>query len=148
MKKEVVILIVEDDEGHVTLIKRNLKRSGITNKILRFKDGQEILDFLFRQGKGPHREKQIAYLLLLDILMPRVDGIEVLREIKKDLELRKIPVIMLTTTDDPREVESCHTLGCSSYITKPIDYDKFVDAIRKLGFFLMIVKIPKIDGGV
>jgi CheY-like chemotaxis protein len=87
-----------------------------------------------------------CYLLLLDIKMPKVDGVEVLRQIKSDPELRKIPVIMLTTTDDPREVDRCHTLGCSSYIAKPVDYDKFVMAIRQLGLFLAIVEVPRIDG--
>jgi CheY-like chemotaxis protein len=78
--------------------------------------------------------------------MPKVDGIEVLRQIKEEKELRKIPVIMVTTTDDPREVEHCHLLGCSNYITKPVDYDKFVNAIRQLGLFLMIVQVPAING--
>lgn len=146
MKKEIVILITEDDIGHATLIMKNLKRAGFVNRFLHFKDGQEILDFLFRRGKGPHRVPATAYLLLLDIRMPKVDGIEILRQIKQDAELCKIPVIILTTTDDPREVERCHRLGCSHYITKPVDYDKFVDAISKLGLFLMVVEVPKING--
>ena len=146
MKKEVVILIAEDDIGHAILIKKNLKRAGVCNKILNFKDGQEILDFLLKRGEGPHRKKGIPYLLLLDIRMPKIDGAEVLRQVKLDSELRKIPVVMITTTDDPREVENCHSLGCSNYITKPINYSKFVLAIRRLGLFLMVVEVPKIDG--
>jgi CheY-like chemotaxis protein len=86
--------------------------------------------------------------MLLDIRMPKVGGVEVLREIKKDAELSKIPVIMLSTTDDPREIEKCHALGCSNYINKPVDYEKFIDSIRKLGFFLKITKIPTINGDV
>jgi len=85
-------------------------------------------------------------VLLLDIRMPKMDGTEVLEQIKMDVELRKIPVIMLTTTDDPREVEHCHVLGCSNYITKPVEYDSFVDAIRRLGLFLSIVQVPAIYG--
>lgn len=146
MKKEVVILIVEDDMGHAALIRKNLVRSGITNMIIHFKDGQEVLDFLFKAGKPPHRENGTSYLLLLDIRMPKVDGVEVLKQIKEDKELRKIPVIMITTTDDPREVEKCHQYGCSNYITKPVDYEKFVESIKKLGYFLMVVEIPKING--
>jgi len=80
--------------------------------------------------------------------MPKIDGVEVLRNIKKDKEFRKIPIIMLTTTDDPREVEHCHKLGCSNYITKPVDYEKFVDVIKKLGLFLMIVEVPDIAGHI
>ncbi len=144
-KKEITILIVEDDPGHASLIIKNLKRSGIKNNILHFKDGQEILDFLFRKGEGPHRISGIAYLILLDIRMPKVDGIEVLRKIKEKPALSNIPVIMLTTTDDPREVELCHSLGCSVYISKPIDGNMFVDAIKKLGLFLTVVKVPKIN---
>ena len=146
MKKEVIILIAEDDEGHAALIRRNLRRAGLSNTILHFKDGEETLNFLFRRGEGPHRETGSPYLLLLDIRMPKVDGVEVLRQIKQDEELRKMPVIMITTTDDPKEVENCHYLGCSNYITKPIDYDKFVEAIRQLGLFLMVVEVPQING--
>ncbi len=146
MKKEVIILIAEDDDGHATLIDRNLRRAGLLNEIIRFKDGQETLDFLFENGKGPHRKRDTGYLLLLDIRMPKVDGIEVLRRVKDDKELKKLPVIMITTTDDPREVDKCHELGCSNYVTKPIEYDKFIDAVRKLGLFLLVVEVPTING--
>jgi CheY-like chemotaxis protein len=146
MKKEVIILIAEDDEGHATLIQKNLKRAGILNEIMWFRDGQSVLDFLFQEGTGPKRESGKAYMLLLDIRMPRMDGIEVLTKVKQDPELRKMPVIMITTTDDPREVEKCHEIGCSNYVTKPIDYAKFVDAIRQLGLFLLVVEVPQING--
>jgi CheY-like chemotaxis protein len=146
MNQEVKIIIAEDDEGHATLIQKNLKRAGVLNDILHFKDGQKTLDYLFQRNKEKNRDNGIPVLLLLDIKMPKVDGVEVLRQVKQDKELRKIPVIMITTTDDPREVEKCHKLGCSNYITKPIDYDKFVDAIRKLGLFLLVVEVPMING--
>lgn len=146
MKKEVVILIAEDDEGHATLIQKNLARAGITNEMVHFKDGQETLDFLFRRGKERTRQTAVSYLLLLDIRMPKVDGVEVLRQLKQDIELRKLPVIMVTTTDDPVEVDRCHEIGCSNYISKPVDYDKFVEAIRQLGLFLSVVEVPHING--
>jgi len=136
MKNEMVMLIAEDDEGHATLIRKHLARSGILNEMIHFKDGDETLDFLLRRGKGPHRETGNHYLLLLDIRMPKVDGIEVLCQVKGHDELRKMPVIMITTTDDPREVDRCHALGCSHYITKSVDYDMFVNAIRQLALFL------------
>lgn len=142
MNNEVVILIAEDDEGHAGLIRRNLERSGIVNQLLRFKDGQEIMDYLLRKGDGPKRQSGTACILLLDIRMPKLDGTEVLAQMKADPELRKIPVIMITTTDDPREVERCHALGCSNYITKPVEYDRFVNAIRQLGLFLAVVEVP------
>ena len=146
LNKEVVIIIAEDDEGHAVLIKKNLKRAGISNEMLHFKDGQETLDFLLQRGNGPRREPGVPYLMLLDIRMPKVDGVEVLRQIKEHEELRKIPVVMITTTDDPREVENCHGLGCSNYIAKPVNYDNFVEAIIQLGLFLMVVEVPRIDG--
>jgi len=146
MNQDVVILVAEDDEGHAGLIKRNLARAGVVNELLNFRDGQEILDFLFQRGDGPHRESGTAYVLLLDIRMPKVDGIQVLKQVKADPELRRLPVVMITTTDDPREVEHCHELGCSNYIAKPIDYERFVNAIRQLGLFLAVVQVPTING--
>ena len=144
MKKEVVILIAEDDPGHASLIKKNLKRAGISNKIIHFTDGQQVLDFIL-QNKTEDEFTQKSYLLLLDIRMPKVDGVEVLRQIKQDQELKKIPVIMITTTDDPKEVNACHKLGCSTYIVKPIDYEQFIRAIRQLGLFLSVVEVPILD---
>lgn len=146
MKEGVKIVIAEDDEGHATLIKKNLERSGIRNDFIHLKDGQETLDYLFQRSKKKNRKNRVPILLLLDLKMPKVDGVEVLRQVKADPELKRMPVIIITTTDDPREVEKCHELGCSSYITKPIDYNKFVKAIRKLGLFLLVVEVPTIDG--
>lgn len=143
MTKEVVILIADDDLGHVRLIEKNLQRAGLHNPIQRFENGQDILDFLFCRGSRT-RAKEAAYLLLLDIRMPKVDGVEVLKQIKADAELKKIPVIMLTTTDDPREVERCHALGCSNYVVKPVDYDKFADAIKQFGLFVALVQVPEV----
>jgi CheY-like chemotaxis protein len=145
MTKEVVILIAEDDAGHARLIEKNLQRAGLHNSVVRFEDGQDILDFLFRRGGGPKRVPDTPYLLLLDIRMPKVDGIEVLRQLKADSELRKVPVSMLTTTDDPREVARCHELGCSNYIVKPVDYEKFAEAITQLGLFISLVQVPEIN---
>lgn len=142
--REVTILIAEDDPGHARLIEKNLARGGLHNGIARFDNGQAILDFLFQRGSGSKRVPDRPYLILLDIRMPQVDGVEVLRQIKGDGELRKIPVIMLTTTDDPREVERCHDIGCSSYIVKPVDYDKFGEAIKSLGLYISLVQVPEI----
>ena len=135
----LTILLAEDDDGHARLIERNLQRAGFVNRIVRARDGQEALD-LVRGGSGLPPGTQ--FLLLLDINMPRMDGLEVLRQLKGDLRTAKIPVIMLTTTDDPREVERCYQLGCSVYITKPVRYEDFVEALTRLGMFLEIVKLP------
>src|SRR4030042_347220 len=98
MREDTVILIAEDDAGHFALVKKNLWRTCVSNSFLHFRNGEEVLDFLFMRGDGPTMTPNTAYLLLLDIRMPKVDGIEVLRQIKADPQLRKIPVMMLRTT--------------------------------------------------
>jgi CheY-like chemotaxis protein len=145
MTKEVVILIADDDAGHTRLIEKNLQRAGLHNPILRFENGQDILDFLAGRGEGPKRAADTPYLLLLDIRMPKVDGVEVLRQLKADPQLRKLPVSMLTTTDDPREVARCHELGCNNYIVKPVGYEKFAEAIQQLGLFISLVQVPELN---
>jgi len=143
MTDDVVILVAEDDEGHFSLIRKNLMRAGIGNEIVRFCNGQETLDFLLaRNGNGVQDRK--AYVLILDIHMPKIDGVKVLERMRQDERLRRIPVIILTTTNNPGEVERCHQLGCSIYIAKPVGCDDFVDVIRKLGLFLSIVSVPQI----
>lgn len=140
------LLLAEDDEGHAILVRQNLEAAGLNNRIEHFRDGQAILDYLFNKGDGRHLERGQIYLVLLDIRMPKIDGIEVLRRIKADPELRRLPVIILTTTDDTREVERCHELGCNVYIQKPVDYDKFADAIRRLGMFVTLLLVPPVNG--
>jgi CheY-like chemotaxis protein len=137
----VSILLAEDDDGHATLIQLNLERAGLANDFRRLKDGQEALDYI--RGEGAHAgQPHGSLLLLLDIKMPKVDGIEVLRQLKADPRTNMVPVIILTTTDDPREVRRCYELGCNVYITKPVDYQAFIEAIRRLGLFLQVVQIP------
>ena len=140
--KPFLILFAEDDLGHATLVQRNLKRAGIANGIVHVKDGQEALDYVRGEGQFAGQVQHDLLLLVLDINMPRVDGIEVLRQIKADERTAKIPVIMLTTTDDPREVERCYELGCSVYVTKPVAHEEFIEAIKRLGLFLQIVELP------
>ena len=148
MNKNTAILVAEDDAGHFELVKRNLWLHCVENEILHFKDGQEILNFLFMEGDGPKREPDSSYLLLLDIRMPKVDGHEVLRRIKGDQELRKMPVIMLTTTDDTKEIDLFYDLGCSFYMVKPVNYSRFLQAVEHLGEFLSLggVRVPAIRG--
>jgi CheY-like chemotaxis protein len=145
MNSSPVIHIVDDDEGHAILVRENLEAAGLTNRIRHFRDGQAILDFFFDRTTGKAHGHGEKYLILLDIRMPKVDGIEVLRRLKADTELKKLPVIMLTTTDDAREVERCHQLGCSVYIQKPVDYDRFAEAIRRLGQFMSLVQVPTLS---
>jgi CheY-like chemotaxis protein len=140
--QSLIIVLAEDDEGHASLVRRNLKRAGIANEIVHVKDGQEALDYVRREGPFTDRPGGAPLLFVLDINMPRIDGVEVLRQLKTDESTAKIPAIMLTTTDDPREVERCYQLGCSVYITKPVEYEAFVEAVRRLGLFLQVVAVP------
>ena len=140
--EHLIILLAEDDDGHANLIHRKLKRAGLANEIVRVRDGQEALDYLRREGDFASRPPDVPLLLVLDINMPRVDGVGVLRAVKSDPKLAQLPVIMLTTTDDPREVERCYQLGCSVYITKPVQHLEFVEALTRLGMFLEIIQVP------
>lgn len=146
MAEKVKILIAEDDDGHANLLNLHLKQEGINNKSTRFKNGREILHFLYRTGKGPHREKNTAYFLLLDLKMPKVDGTEVLKKIKAESELRKIPVAVVTTTDDPREVENCYTIGCNFYLVKPFGGDDFSKITKTLAHLIRTMEHPIING--
>jgi CheY-like chemotaxis protein len=135
------ILIVDDDEGHIELVRRNLRRIAVGNPILAVQDGTQALDYVFRRGEYTDRTGGDP-LVLLDINMPgSLNGVEVLRQIKGDPATRKTPVIMLSTTDDPREVALCYELGCSVYITKPVDSMLFIEAIKRLGLFLQVIRL-------
>ncbi|MFL9926113.1 response regulator [Herbaspirillum lusitanum] len=139
-QQDVSIILVEDDDGHAVLVEKNLRRAGLTNGFLRLKDGQEAIDYFF--GEGGDKPDMQNVVVLLDVNMPRIGGVEVLQQLKKEDKTAAIPVIMLTTTDDPREIERCYEFGCNVYITKPVEYDDFIEAVRRLGFFLQVVKLP------
>ena len=139
--KELTILVAEDDDGHAELIMTGLKESGICNHMIRFIDGKQAWDFISGNSKDMVLDKNKSYLLLLDINMPKMDGLEVLERIKGNNDLKNLPVIMLTTTDDPREVEKCYDLGCNIYVTKPVDFLKFAETLKRLGLFIQVVKV-------
>ena len=140
--QEVAILLVEDDPGHARLIEKNLRRSNIANEIITVSDGQQALDYLFGEGEYVGKERPSPLLVLLDLNLPVLDGYQVLQCMKADERTKYIPVIILTTTDDAREVSRCYELGCNVYVTKPVDYEQFSEAICKLGLFLSVVTIP------
>jgi len=145
MKKKITILIAEDDEGHAILIKKNLKRAGINNKVIHFFNGQQLLDFLMKKNQEFCIKDGFPYVLILDVRMPKVDGIAVLEKLKQHEKLRKMPVVIISTTDDPDSIENCHELGCNNYIVKPIEYDEFAGAIKQLGKFIKVMQVPEID---
>ena len=138
----VTILLVEDDPGHARLIEKNLRRSNVANPVKVLHDGQQAVDYLWGEGEYAGAEPPMPMLVLLDLNMPVLDGYQVLKRMKGDERTKRIPVIILTTTDDVREVRRCYDLGCNVYVTKPVDYEQFCEAIRKIGLFLSVVSVP------
>ena len=141
--RPVTILLIEDDPGHARLIEKNLRRARVNNKIIIKTDGQQGLDYLFGLFEKDSENQEIPFLVLLDLNLPVLDGYQVLERIKNNDNTRHIPVIILTTTDDNNEINRCYDLGCSVYITKPVDYEHFSEAIHKLGLFLSVVSVPE-----
>ena len=132
MNNEVTIVIAEDDSGHANLIKRNIRRAGFNNEIKHFTDGEQTLDYFLSDTSDI---QSLNHLLLLDIRMPKIDGITVLSQLRQTFQQIKIPVIIITTTDDPYEIKKCYDLGCNNYMVKPIEYNNFVEAFTQTGLF-------------
>lgn len=139
----VKIVMVEDDEGHARLIERNIRRSGVNNEIMPFTNGTDAVAYLFgSDGTGiDHQGK--ALLILLDLNLPDMTGIDILRRVKENQYLKAAPVVVLTTTDDAQEIKRCYELGCNVYITKPVNYESFANAIRQLGLFFSVIQVPQ-----
>ncbi len=135
--------MIEDDEGHARLIERNIRRAGISNAVRHFLDGTSALDYIFNSVDGPIMNGPA--LVLLDLNLPDMSGIDILAKIKSEDKLKRTPVVVLTTTDDKVEIQRCYDLGCNVYITKPVNYEAFSDAIRKLGLFLSVIQVPEVE---
>jgi CheY-like chemotaxis protein len=142
---EVTILLIEDNPGHARLIEKNLRRANISNPIVKLEDGQVALDYLFGATGYINITPRPHLLVMLDLNLPVVDGYRVLEAMKSDDRTKQIPIIVLTTTDDAQEINRCYELGCNIYITKPVQYEQFADAIAKLGLFLSVVMLPDGD---
>jgi CheY-like chemotaxis protein len=142
--KEIVILLVEDSPEDVEITKKAFRKSRIENKMYVVRDGQEALDFLFHKGEYADEGKvPRPDLILLDINLPRVTGIDVLQKVKTDRNLKRIPVTMLTVSNRDEDIIRSYDLGVNSYITKPVDFDKFVEAIQSYHFYwTVITKLP------
>jgi CheY-like chemotaxis protein len=142
-QQPVRIIMIEDDEGHARLIEKNIRRAGILNDLTHFLDGGSALDYLFNSPDGPALNGPA--MVLLDLNLPDMSGSEILSRIKGDPKLRSVPVVVLTTTDDKVEIQRCYDLGCNVYITKPVNYESFSDAIRQLGLFLAVIQVPDVE---
>ncbi|MBS7540661.1 response regulator [Ancylobacter lacus] len=135
--------MIEDDEGHARLIERNIRRAGVSNPIMPFTNGTAALEFLLG-ADGSGRDSAGRHLLiLLDLNLPDMTGIEILEKVKNNPHTRRTPVVVLTTTDDSREIQRCYDLGANVYITKPVNYESFAHAIRQLGLFFSVMQVPE-----
>lgn len=142
MGNPVKIIMIEDDEGHALLIERNIRRSGVNNEIIPFTNGSDATAYLFGpDGTGIDHKGQ-ALLILLDLNLPDMTGIDILKRIKENKYIKCTPVVVLTTTDDAEEIKRCYALGCNVYITKPVNYENFANAIRQLGLFFSVIQVP------
>lgn len=141
-KNNVEILIVDDNMDDVHLTIHSLQKNNVANSIFHVKDGEEALDFIFALGEYSNRIKtEQPKLILLDIKMPKINGIEVLEKLKSDPVTKTIPIVMLTSSKEDPNVKKCYALGANSYITKPIDFKGFAKAIKELGLYWIISNV-------
>jgi two-component system, response regulator len=137
--EQVEILLIEDNPLDAELTIRALKKGGLANNLLWLKDGEQALDYVFRRGRYADRDDVLPRLVLLDLKMPRVDGIEVLKAIKQDERTRRIPIVIMTSSQEERDVAQSYDLGANSYVVKPVDFGAFADIARQAGFYWLAI---------
>lgn len=140
----VEIILIEDNPHDAELVLRALKKHGLTNRLQLLQDGAEALDFIFATGAYAGRDlNHRPKLILLDLKLPKVDGLEILRRIKKDERTKSIPVVVMTSSQEEKDIVESYSLGVNSYIVKPVDFDKFVQSVADLGlYWLLLNKVP------
>ncbi|WP_375600172.1 response regulator [Devosia sp. Naph2] len=143
--RPVTIIMVEDDEGHARLIEKNIRRAGVANEIVPFTNGTDALAYLLGPDGTGLVNKGRQLLVLLDLNLPDMTGIDILEKVKNNEHTRRSPVVVLTTTDDQREIQRCYDLGANVYITKPVDYEGFANAIKQLGLFFSVMQVPEAE---
>lgn len=141
--KPVTIVMIEDDEGHARLIERNIRRAGVNNEIIPFTNGTDAVNFLLGADGSGLVSAGRHLLILLDLNLPDMTGVDILEKVKANVHTRRSPVVVLTTTDDAREIQRCYDMGANVYITKPVNYDGFANAIRQLGLFFAVMQVPE-----
>ncbi|MEI4488504.1 response regulator [Frigidibacter sp. MR17.14] len=140
--REVTIIMVEDDEGHARLIEKNIRRAGVNNEIVPFANGTAALDYILGPDRSGEATSGRYLLILLDLNLPDMTGIDILEKVKTNEHTKHLPVVILTTTDDEVEIKRCYDLGANVYITKPVEYESFANAIRQLGLFFSVMQVP------
>ena len=141
--KPVTIIMIEDDEGHARLIEKNIRRAGVSNPIVPFTSGTAALEHILGPDGSGEVSARRQLLVLLDLNLPDMTGVDILEKVKTNPHTKRTPVVVLTTTDDEREIQRCYDLGANVYITKPVDYENFANAIRQLGLFFSVIQVPE-----
>ncbi len=139
----VKIVMIEDDDGHALLLERTIRRSGINNAIQRFSDGASAINYLLGEDRAASAHNGHTLLILLDLNLPDMTGLDILKTIRENDVLKTMPVVILTTTSDTAEIERCYEFGCNVYLTKPIDHESFTDAIRQIGLFFSVIQVTR-----
>lgn len=142
--KIIGILLVEDNPDDVELTLHALKKNNIANPVRVVRDGQDAVDYLFFRGKYAGSEHTLPHLILLDLKLPKLDGIEVLKIIKGDNKLKRIPVVILTSSKEENDIVRSYDLGVNSYIRKPVDFDQFINTVKQIGFYWLLLNEPVI----
>ena len=143
MNHEIEILLIEDNMNDAELTIRALKKNNLANKLVHLKDGTEAIDFIFAEGNYSGRKvENVPKVILLDLKMPKVNGIEVLKKIKSDERTKKIPVVILTSSNEDPDIQECYRLGVNSYVVKPVRFEQFVKSVSELGLYWMILNQP------
>ena len=142
MEKLGRILMVEDDNNDVDMTMTALDEYNLANEVVVARDGAEALDYLFYRGKYESRSSENPAVLLLDLKLPKVDGLEVLRQVKSDDKLKMIPVVVLTSSHEEKDMVASYELGVNAYVVKPVDFHEFVNAIKELGVFWAVINVP------
>jgi CheY-like chemotaxis protein len=148
MKTLKVILLVEDDLQDVELTVTALDDYKLRNEVVVTRDGVEALDFLYRRAAFAERPAGLPVVILLDLKLPRIDGLEVLRQLKADESLRSVPVVVLTSSRESRDLEECYRLGVNAYVVKPVRFNEFIEAVKHLGMFWVLINEPPPNGMV
>jgi CheY-like chemotaxis protein len=148
MSEGLSVLIAEDDDGHATLIRRSLKRAGMDAATIHLRDGQELLDYVYRKASWRTRELHESMAIIADLNMPRLGGLEILRQLKRDQTFARIPIFVMTTTDNQADVERCYELGAAAYLVKPLEHGMFAEKMRHLAEFLKNVRLPGEGSGM
>ena len=139
-----IILLVDDNNNDVLLAQRALKKSNIANEVVVANNGEEALEYLFCRGKYEHRDQNSTnpVVVLLDLKMPKVDGLEVLKQMRAIPETKNIPVVVLTSSSEDTDIIKSYNLGCNAYVRKPVDFNQFVEAVKQLGLFWLVLNEP------